>query len=115
MGAELLIQGPEGPLGQPPLAVEDGLRPKRRVEPLSPQGSWQLRGAIRMGFTQSRSPSCRMPAPRALRQSMVARMSAERPPQRSSVSPSPSAAQIRSRWAWDLEAGMRTRPCRGPG
>ena len=85
------------------------------MEPLSPQGSWQFRGAVRMGFTQSRSPSCRMPAPRALRQSMVARMSAERPPQRSSVSPSPSAAQIRSRWAWDLEAGMRTRPCRGPG
>ena len=50
-------QGGRGAAGQPPPWVEAGLRPqrrrpagrsRRRVEPLSPHGRWQLRGAIGM-------------------------------------------------------------------
>ena len=88
---------------------------KRSVEPLSPQGSSSSPAGIsRIGRTRMRSPVIEKEAPRAVRQSAVAAISRETPSQRISQSVCPSAAQMRRRWAWDLEAGMRMLPLRMP-
>ena len=98
-----------------PSAPATGRR-KRKVDPLSPQGRWQVsKGEKAMGFTVISPFFSEISAPNARRQAMVAAISREMPPQRMTVSLCPKAAQMSRRWAWDLDAGMVTDPVRGPG
>ena len=64
---------------------------------------------------EMRLSSCVICAPIAVKQSMVARISSEKVSHKTVTGAVPSAAQIRSRCACDLDAGARKLPERLPG
>ena len=68
-----------------------------------------------MGETEIIPLACVIFAPMAFRQSIVARISSENVSHETRTEACPSAAQMRSRCACDLDAGARNWPDNAPG
>ena len=124
VGAQGREQRPVGALGQAAMASERRAAIEQRAERQEEAQRRAALAAVQQGvFPWDGDGGARagcLPRGRSVRPARSGsgrwpRCLWTRPRPVSSVSPSASAAQMRARWAWDLEGGACTCPCNRPG